>query len=158
MFDMIRRDFIALLGGAAAWPIAARAQQPAMPVVGFLSPLAPGSGGHLLEVFRRGLAEGGYVDGQNVTIDYRLTEGRYDLLAEQAAALVRRQVSVIAAAGSVPAVAAKAATQTIPIAFFVAEDPVKLGLVASLARPGGNATGLNFFYIRSERKTARAIA
>ena len=143
---MNRREFITLLGGAAAiWPAAVRAQQPAMPVVGFLSPLAPGSGDHLYEVFRRGLAEGGYVDGQNVTIDYRLTEGRYDLLAEQADALVRRQVSVIAAAGSVPAVAAKAATQTIPIAFFVAEDPVKLGLVASLASPGGNATGLNFF-------------
>jgi putative tryptophan/tyrosine transport system substrate-binding protein len=146
MSGMRRREFVSLLGvGAAAWPVSTRAQQPTMPVVGFLSPLAPGSGGQLHEVFRRGLAEGGYVDGQNVTIDYRLAEGRYDLVAEQAAALVRRQVSVIAAAGSVPAVAAKAATLTIPIAFFVAEDPVKLGLVASLARPGGNATGLNFF-------------
>ena len=92
MLVMRRREFVSLLGGvAAAWPLAARAQQPAVPVVGFLSPLAPGSGGHLHEVFRRGLAEGGYVDGQNVTIDYRLAEGRYDLFAEQAAALVRRQ-------------------------------------------------------------------
>jgi len=88
---MRRREFITLAGSAAAWPLAARAQQPAVPVVGFLSPLGPGSGRHLHEVFRRGLAEGGYVDGQNVTIDYRLAEGRYDLVAEQAAALVRRQ-------------------------------------------------------------------
>jgi putative ABC transport system substrate-binding protein len=141
-----RRAFITLLGGAApAWQLVASAQQTTMPVVGLLTPLAAGSSGHLLDAFRRGLAETGNVEGQNVTIDYRFLGDQLDRLPELAADLVHRQVSVIAASGNVAAVAAKAATQTVPIAFMVAEDPVRLGLVASLSRPGGNASGLNFF-------------
>ena len=134
-----------MIGGAAAmWPLVAGAQQAGLPVVGILTPQAVGTSGPFLDAFRRGLAETGYVEGQSVTIEYRLTGGQLHNLPALAADLVRLQASVIATSGSTAAVAAKAATRTIPIAFSVPEDPVKLGLVASLARPGGNATGINF--------------
>jgi putative tryptophan/tyrosine transport system substrate-binding protein len=143
---MTRREFVTLLGGAAAaWPLAARAQQAAMPVIGLLDPRSSDAMADRLRAFRLGLKDVGYVEGENVTIIYRFAEDQNDRLPELAAELVRRQVTVIAASATTAASAAKAATTTIPIAFIAAQDPVRLGLVASLARPGGNLTGINFF-------------
>ena len=140
-----RRELLVALGGAAAaWPLAARAEQPAMPLVAYLSVGVPPA--HLLAVFKRGLAEAGFVEGRNVAIETPSADGHYDRLPALAADLVRRQVAVIVAITANPALAAKEATATIPIVFNVPEDPVELGLVASLARPGGNATGVSFLF------------
>jgi putative tryptophan/tyrosine transport system substrate-binding protein len=144
MAEVRRRDLIALLGGgAASWPLVAHGQQPAMPVIGVIGGFSPLPS--RITAFRQGLNETGYIEGQSVAIEYRWAEGRYDLMPDLVADLLRRRVTVIATPGTaLGALAAKAATAAIPIVFAVGEDPVKIGLVASLARPGGNLTGVNF--------------
>jgi putative tryptophan/tyrosine transport system substrate-binding protein len=154
---MRRRNFIAGLASTAAWPPMARAQQPAMPVVALIRDGSADTAARYVDAFRKGLNQTGYVEGQNVNVEYHWLEGRYDRLPALLADLVHRQVTVIATPGQVPSIAAKAATAAVPTVFGVGEDPVQLGLVASLARPGGNATGVNFFVQEVTAKRLRLL-
>ena len=152
------RDFIALLGGAAAWPLAARAQQPAMPVIGILASVSPAPYASYIAAVKEGLRQTGYVEGRNVAIEYRWAEGQYDRLPQQAIELVDRGIAVIVLVGGGPTTAAaKAATATIPIVFVLGEDPVKSGAVASLNRPGGNATGVSLLTVAMEAKRLQLL-
>jgi ABC-type uncharacterized transport system substrate-binding protein len=155
---MTRREFLGVIGGVATWPLAARAQQPPMPVVGLLAAPAAASYGYIVDAIRAGLKEAGYIEGQNVAIEYRWADGQYQRLPSMVAELVALRVAVIATVGGIPpALAAKAATSMIPIVFSVADDPVKLGLVSSLAKPNGNATGISFLTVELDRKRLEVI-